>query len=229
MNVHRLSSAPERISAVAVCTILTALMGLLLYVLRGEILTLILTGAAALLVAAVLVFYLMNLFKASCEADPGKKRLTVRGIPSDCLDLTQAASIKTVSCSTGPITTRTLIFSDCNGQQVAALPTFFTAHQGAQAEPLAALLAQELGLVFEPSLEPWEYDKAQRAEHQKQEAQARSDARKAKYRALKAKFSPRKAAEASVSASPEEELPAQGGETVLESDGINYDALDDEK
>lgn len=229
MRIHRLSSAAERISAVIVTAVLALLMGLLLYAFRREPLTLVLTGLAVLLVAAVLAFYLMSLFRAACRADARKKELIIRGVPNDSLDLSQAVSVKTVPCGTGPISTRALIFSDSAGDPIATVPTFFTARQGARAEPLAAALAQELGLSFQPSLEPWEYDKKQRAEHEKEAARARAAARNEKLRALKAKIFPGKAAEPSVPASPEEDLPAQGEVSDLESGEINYDALDDEK
>lgn len=229
MRIHRLSSAAERISAAIVTAVLALLMGLLLYAFRREPLTLVLTGLAVLLVAAVLAFYLMSLFRAACRTDARKKELTVLGIPSDSLDLSQAVSVKTVPCGTGPISTRALIFSDSNGDPIATVPTFFTARQGARAEPLAAALAQELGLSFQPSLEPWEYNKKQRAEHEKEAARARAAARNEKLRTLKAKIFPGKAAEPSVPASPEKDLPAQGEVSDLESGEINYDALDDEK
>lgn len=229
MRTHRLSSAAERISAVIVSAVLALLMGLLLYVFRREPLTLVLTGLAALLVAAVLAFYLMSLFRAACEADAQNKQLTIQGVPNDSVDLTQAVSVKTVPCTTGPISTRALVFSDSKGDPIATVPTFFTARQGAQAEPLAAALAQELGLDFQATLEPWEYDRKQRAEREKEAAQARAAARKEKLRALKANIFPGKAAETSVPASPEEDLPTQSDVSDLESEGINYDALDDEK
>lgn len=229
MRIHRLSSAAERISAVIVTVVLVLLMGLLLYAFRREPLTLMLTGLAVLLVAAVLAFYLMSLFRASCRADTQKKELAIRGVPNDSVDLSQAVSVKTIPCGTGPISTRALIFSDSKGDPIATVPTFFTARQGAQAEPLAAALAQELGLNFQPSLEPWEYDKKQRAEHEKEAARAQAAARKEKLRALKEKIFPGMAAEPSVPASPEEDLPIQGDVSDLESGEINYDALDDEK
>ena len=229
MRTHRLSSAAERVSAVIVSVVLALLMGPLLYAFHGEPLALVLTGLAALLVTAVLVFYLVSLFRAACEADTQNKRLTIRGVPNESVDLTQAVSVKTVPCGTGPISTRSLVFSDSKGDPIATVPTFFTARQGARAEPLAAALAQELGLSFQPSLEPWEYDKKQRAEHEKEAARARAASRNEKLRALKAKIFPGKAAEPSVPASPEEDLPAQGEVSDLESGGINYDALDDEK
>ena len=229
MRTHRLSSAAERVSAVIVSVVLALLMGPLLYAFHGEPLALVLTGLAALLVTAVLVFYLVSLFRAACGADTQNKRLTIRGVPNESVDLTQAVSVKTVPCGTGPISTRSLVFSDSKGDPIATVPTFFTSRQGAQAEPLAAALALELGLDFQASLEPWEYDRKQRAEHEKEAAQARATARKARLRALKAKILPGTAPEPSVSASPGEASTSLNEETDLESDGINYDALDDEK
>ncbi|MDD5863809.1 MAG: hypothetical protein PUD80_04125 [Firmicutes bacterium] len=228
MKTYRLSSASERVSAAVISGVLALLMGFLLYALREEPLTLVFTGVAALLVAAVLAFYLMSLFKAACEADGENMRLTVHGFPDDTIDLSRAASVKTSPCSTGPISTRALVFSDSDGNQIASVPTFFTSHQGAQAEPLAAKLAQELGIVFEASLEPWEYDKKCRAAHKKEAAQARADARRTNCRKWKAKRIPGKAETSVPSASRGENLPPQGDDADA-PDGINYDALDDER
>lgn len=220
MKTYRLSSGSERIAAVSVCACFALLMALLLYVLRGSLLTLLLTALAALLVAALLVFYAANLFRAACVPNPEERTLFVRGFPDETLDLTGAVCVKTVPLENGPVATRTLVFSDAAQEPVAVVPTFFTAHRGVQAEPLAAALARELGLAFLPSLEPWEYDKNARAEREKAAAQTRREARRARLKALKAKLSPGKAAEESEPASPEETEHTQ-------AEDVNYDALDD--
>lgn len=225
MNVHPLSSAAERTCAAIVTGVLTVLMVLLLCALRKEPLSLALIGFAAFLVAAALVFFLTSLFRASCRSVPESKCLLVRGLPDDTLDLSRAVAVKTTPCATGPVSTRTLVFSDGAGNPVATVPTFFTLRQGALAEPLAAALAGELGLTFLPSLEPWEYDKAKRAEHEKEVSAARRSARSAELRALKGKLFPKAAADIS----PEEDSYAQDSEAFQQSDNINYDALDDEK
>lgn len=222
MKTYRLSSNSERVAAVTVSVAFALLMALLIYALRESLLALILTALAALLVAAVLVFYVANLFRAACIPNAEEKTLFVRGFPDETLDLSGAVSVKTVPLDGGPVATRTLIFSDAAQEPVAVVPTFFTARQGAQAEPLAAALAQELGLAFLSSLEPWEYDKNARAEREKAAAQTRKEARRARLGALKAKFSPGKAAEESKPASPEETA-------HIEADNVNYDALDDQR
>lgn len=229
MKTYRLSSASERIAAVAVSGLLVVLMALLLYALRGELLTLILVALAALLVAAGLAFYVANLFRAACTAAPREKTLSVRGFPDETLDLSGAVCVETVSRSSGPAATRTLIFSDADGETVASLPTFFAARQGAQAEPLAMALAGELGLEFKPSLEPWEYDREKRKEHEKEAAQARKEHQKAGFQAFKKKILRRPEAQTPAPGSGEDGSPETEEWASPESDGVNYDALDDEK
>ena len=229
MKTYRLSSAGERIAGVTISAILILFMAFLLYALRSDPLALIIVAIAALLLCAVLIFYMMNLHIAACTPDAENKKLFVRGFPDYTLDLSQAVSLETVSYKNGPVATRILVFSDENGETIATLPTLFTIHEGAQAEPLAMELAEILGLAFKSSLAPWEYDKEKRKEHEKEVAQAEKEARRAEFQVLKAKILRKAKTSKPVPASPEEETPIEGNIIALESDGINYDALDDEK
>lgn len=230
MKTYRLSSPGERIAGTVISALLLLCMAFLLYVLRSDLLALIIVALAALFMGAVLVFYVGNLYKAACTPDPQAKTLAVKGFPDYTADLSGAVTLETTAYKHGPVATRVLVFSDENGEVVITLPTLFTSREGAQAEPLAIALSEDLGLTFQASLEPWEYDKQLRKAHEKEIAQAEKEARREKRRALKEKISLRKAtAGKPAPASPEEEMPMEGNTYEPESDGINYDALDDEK
>lgn len=226
MKSYALSSAGEKIAGAIISLILLLCMGLLIAALSGDILSLIICILASLLVAAALGFYVVNLFKAACIPDPENRKLYIKGFPDWTLDLSESVCLETLAFKNGPVATRTLVFTDANGEVTASVPTFFTANQGAQAEPLAMELAAVLGLTFKPSLEPWEYDKQLRREHQKEQAQAEKEKRRENTRALKEKLLRKTGAAAAAPDLSEEEVDAM---VEMESDGINYDAMDDEK
>ena len=122
---------------------------------------------------------------------------------------------------------RRILFLGDEGNVVAAFGTFFFAHRGAQAEKLAMQIAEDMDIIFTPSLPAWEYDPELRKEHEKEVAAKEKAARKAKFQALKNKLLRRPNAEESAPSPLEED-----GDIDLfegESDGVNYDALDDEK
>jgi hypothetical protein len=126
----------------------------------------------------------------------------------------------------GSLATRMIVFYDEGNEVIASVPTFFFSRQGATAEPVAKEIAAALGLSFIPSLEPWEYDSKLRREHEKEVAQKEKETRKRKFQALKNKLLRRPNTETSAP-SPLEEMDLNLFEDS--SDGINYDALDDEK
>lgn len=229
MKTYRLSSAGERFTGLCICTVLLLCMAFLVFALRTEPLSFIICVLAGLLVAAGLGFYVVNLFKAACVPHSEDSILEVKGIPDQVVFLSETVSLETASYKNGPMAVRTLIFKDAGGEVTATIPTFFTAHQGAQAEPLAMELAQVLGLEFKPSLEPWEYDKQKRREHQRELAEAEKTARREKFRALKAKLLRKTEAAKATPVISEKKASDSDSMEDLESDGINYDALDDEK
>ena len=155
--------------------------------------------------------------------------LEVKGIPDSVVYLADTVSVETAPVKVGPVSSRTLLFKDADGNVTASVPTFFTANQGAQAEPLAMELAEAVGLQFHSTLEPWEYDKEQRKQHQKELAMAEKNQRKARLQALKNRILRRAQTEEPVCISSEDEMSVTGNPEQYESDGINYDALDDEK
>jgi hypothetical protein len=91
---------------------------------------------------------------------------------------------------------------------------------------MAMVLAEEMGIAFKASLEPWEYDKELRKQHMKDLAEAEKQERKEKMRALKNKILRREEPAEADPVSPEEE--DLNCEPVA-TEGVNYDAMDDEK
>lgn len=227
MNNYRLSSSAERVAGVCVSGTLILFMLALMFVLRGDLLALIIVGLAGVLLATVLIIYLVNLFRAACIPDTDNHLLLVRGLPDQMIDLSDAVALETVAYQNGPVATRTLVFSNGDGDVVAAVPTFFTNHQGAQAEPLAMELARDLDLAFIHRLQSWEYDRDARKEHEKKLVEEAKEKRKAEWNALKRKFLRRAGTEVPVTDAAEES--DMEFEPDTSSEGINYDALDDEK
>lgn len=230
MKIHRLSSSAERITGVCICAVLILCMVFLVIALSADFLSMLICLLASLLVTAGLVFYMANLFKAACTSKPAEKKLEVKGFPDYTVDLSEAVSLRTAPYKNGPGATRTLVFLNDQEEVVASISTFFTANQGAQAEPLAMELAKELGLAFHATLEVWEYDAEKRKEHMKEVAAQEKAARKEKFRALKAKILRMAGAGEPAPTDPEEEqanIDINEEPEEYKSDGINYDALDD--
>lgn len=228
MKKYRLFTAAEQISGILISLILVLCMVFLVFALRGDLLACLICIPACLLVAAGLGFYMANIFRAACIPHPEAGTLEVKGLPDCTLSMEGVVSLKTMAYKNGPVTTRTLVFSDRDDNVVHAVPTFFTAAQGAQAEPLAIALAQDLGLAFQPTLESWEYDREKRKQRQKDLAQEEKARRKARFRALKAKLLRKPEAGEPAPGLREEEPSRWDSKEAENSDGINYDLLDDE-
>lgn len=229
MKNYRLSSPSERTAGLCISAIMLLCMVVLVMILRNDPLSFIICLLCCLLVVAGLGLYVANLLKTACVPHPANRTLTVKGFPDYTVDLSDAVSLETAAYKNGPLASRTLVFANDRGEVTAAIPTFFTANQGAQAEPLARELAEVLGLTFKPSLEIWEYDKQARKEHQKQLALEEKTARKEKFRALKAKILRMTGAGTPAPVITEEESSDGDDMEFHNSDGINFDALDDEK
>ena len=150
MNQFRFSSPAERVSAAVISAVCVACMAILVFLLKGDLFSFIICMLASVLVTAGLGFYVLNLFKAACIPHADTMTLEVKGILDFTVQLSDAICLETAGMKTGPIVTRSLIFTDETGQTVASVPTFFTANQGAQAEPLAIELAKALGISIEP-------------------------------------------------------------------------------
>lgn len=216
MNSFRLSGPGERAAGVVVSAAMAAGMVLLVIFLRGDWLACLVCVAAGLLLTAGLGLYVANLLKAAC-VPLGQEKLIIRGVPGETLELSSAVCLETVPQSNGPVARRMLVFTDAQGAVIASVPTYFTRNQGAQAEPVARELAAAMGLRFQPSLEPWEYDPQARKEHQAQQQAREKAARREAFRRIKEKLLGRKAQSFAEPTASEER----------EDSDINYDALDD--
>ena len=226
MKTYRLSSPGERLTALLISAVMIAFMVFLCIVLREDPLSLIICILASVLVCFALVIYMVNLLKAAIKPRSDEAVLEIKGIPDFTVSIAGAVTLETVGIKTGPVATRSLVFRDETGETVASVPAFFTVNQGAQAEPLAKELAGVLGLTFKPALEVWEYDKAARKEHLKEVARAEKEQRRQNWRRIKEKLLRKAKAEPAAPAPSEECI------SIFEpadQDGINYDALDDEK
>lgn len=223
-----LSSSVDRIVGTAVAVALNLMMVFLIFLLSKDTLSLIIVTVCVVLVAAVLIFYVLNLYNAACTPLPENRKILVHGFPDCTYDLSDAASVQTVSYKSGALATRTIVFCNSADDVVASVPTFFFSRQGVMAEPLAKNIAEALGLTFIPSLPVWEYDKELRKKHEKEVAAKEKESRKAEFQALKNKLLRRTKAGSPTPAAPEEERDIPDV-FVAADDGINYDALDDEK
>lgn len=225
MKRFSLCSPRERITASILCGLLIACMGLLIFILRFDLFSCIVCAVACVPVGAGLAFYVLNLYRCGITVREGADTLVVHGFPEYKVDLEGAVSLQTAAFKSGPIATRTLVFSDETGAACASVPTFYTANQGACAEPMARELAQTLGLAFVDTVPVWEYDKQARREHQKQLALEDRQNRREALQRIKAKLF-----RISGTAAPvKTEESVIENEEVYESDGINYDAQDDER
>ena len=211
MKEIRLSGRTDRVTAWLVTALLAALVVFLLRALRGDPSARILLLLVGLAVLAVTLFYLLSVIRAACVvSDAG---LEIVGPVRYRQPLDGVAGVRTQGFTAGPVARRSIVLTDAQEQPVATIPTYFTSRGGALAEPAAQALAAALELPFTPSLEPWEYDRAARREHNKALAEEERRARKERRAARRAK---RRG----------ETPPAEEQEP---GDSVNYDALDDER
>ena len=235
MKTYKLSTAGERITGIVFSAVMIVCMGLLLYALRSDLVLMLVTALAELLLCAGLIFYVLSVTKASVTADPEGKKLHVRAFPSDyTVDLSEAVLLQTLPRKSGHTAVRVLVFTNAEEKVIATVPTFFTFRQGVMAEPMAIQLAEALNLPFRQNVMPWEYDEEKRREHEKEVAQQQKQESKARSQAkihyLRKKLLSR-ADVNSVKPAAAEEEPRSTGDKVEESEGqtVNYDAADDEK
>ena len=186
MKKFQLSTPSERAVGITYSLIMSAVLLLLLYALRGNLAIFLLTAVGVLLLVAILAMYVLNVSKAACVADPENHTLQVVGLHPRTIDLSTAAYLETITVKSGHIESRSLAFSDAEGRAVAIVPTYFTSKRGVLAEPMAKELAQVLNLEFIANVPLWEYDEEARKAHdievaqqEKEEAKARREARKA--------------------------------------------------
>lgn len=192
MKKFYLSTTSERTTGVVFSVAMSAVLLILPYVLREDLMVLLFTLAGVALIIAGLALYAVNVVKATVTADAQNKKLHVDGFRKYTIDLSNAVLLETVAVKNGRTQSRNLVFTDAQENIVARIPTYFTSNNGVEAEPMAMELAQVLGLEFRANVPAWEYDEEARKAHdievaqqEKEEAKAR---REAKQKALEAKF-----------------------------------------
>ena len=170
MKKYPLSTAAERVTGITFSVIMIAALGLLLYVLREDPATLLLSAVGVLLVTVVLVLYVLNVAKAACIHDPATNTLRVLGFRERTIDLNTVTCLQTITVRSGNVESRSLAFSNAEDAIVAVVPTYFTSKRGVMAEPMAKEMAMDLGLEFQANVPEWEYDEEARKEHEKEVA-----------------------------------------------------------
>lgn len=186
MKQYYLSTPAERVAGIAYSLVMSVVLLLLLYALRGNLAILLLTAVGVLLVVGILLMYVLNVSKAACIPDVKNRSLKVTGLHPRTIDLTNAVCLETITVKSGHIESRSLAFTDAEGRAVAIVPTYFTSKRGVLAEPMAKELAAALNLEFKANVPVWEYDEEARKAHdievaqqEKEEAKARKEGRKA--------------------------------------------------
>lgn len=185
MKTFPLSTPAERTAGVAFSVVISAVMLVLLWALRGQTGLLICTAIGVFLVIALLIVYVVSVLKAVCIPHPEEKTLEVRGLPNRTIDLSTATTLETIGVKNGQSEGRMLVFSDAEGNIVAKVRTYFTSQRGVMAEPMSIELAKALGLQHYANVQPWEYDPEKRKEHEKQVAEEEKIASKERAKARK--------------------------------------------
>ena len=185
MKKYPLSTPAERTAGISFSIVMIAVLGLLLYALRANLVTLLLVGICVVLVAGTLILYVLNVTKAACVYEPETNSLKVLGFRERTIDLNKVACLQTITVKTGQVESRSLAFTDAEGATVAIVPTYFTSNRGILAEPMAKQMAADLGLEFQANVPVWEYDEearkiheAEAARQEKEEAKARREGKK---------------------------------------------------
>lgn len=179
MKKYPLSTQAERIAGIAFSILAIAVLGFLLYALRSDLTILLLTSVGVAFVVVVLVLYMMNVTKAVIVYDPKGPTLKVLGFRERTIDLNKVACLQTLTVKSGHVESRSLAFSDAEGNMVAVVPTYFTSKRGVAAEPMAKAMAADLGIDFQANVPEWEYDEEARKAHEIEVAkQEKEDAKK---------------------------------------------------
>lgn len=179
MKKYPLSTKAERIAGIAFSILAIAVLCLLLYALRSDLTILLLTSVGVAFVVVVLTLYMMNVTKAVIVYDPEGRKLKVQGFRERTIDLNKVACLQTLTVKSGHVESRSLAFSDAEGNMVAVVPTYFTSKRGVAAEPMAKAMAADLGIEFQANVPEWEYDEEARKAHEIEVAkQEKEDAKK---------------------------------------------------
>ena len=179
MKKFYLSTQTDRIMGIGFSLLMSAVMVLLVYALRSNLAIMILTGVLVALILVILAIYVLNVGKAACIIDTQNRVLRIAGAQERTLDLDRIACLQTIPIKSGHIETRSLAFTDSEGDMVAVVPTYFSTKRGVLAEPMAMELAKELNIEFQANVPAWHYDKEARKIHDEEERQKEKEEAKA--------------------------------------------------
>lgn len=169
MKEFRLSTPADRIAGIGVTVVAIAAFAALLYALRTNIWMLIFCALSVLLMSALMLIHVRNVLRAAVYVDAEKKILQVHSFKDYTLDVQNATMLQTIAQKNGQSTVRLLVFSDCNDEIIATVPTMFTFRQGIWADPMAKEMAAALGIEFKQNVPDWQLDKEKYKEYVKEE------------------------------------------------------------
>ena len=178
MKEFPLSTKTERLAGVSFSVVMILVFAFLIFVLRNNMMLLVLVALCAVPLTALLIFYMISITKSTCFVDKETMTLEVKGYPSYSYDISSAVLLQTVSRRSSHSMTRTLVFTDAEEKIIASVPTLYTTKRGLQAEPMAKEMAAYLGIEFQANVPAWEYDKEAYKQHLKDEAEADKRERK---------------------------------------------------
>lgn len=179
MKKFYLSTPKERIFGILFSVIMSAVLLLLIFVLREDFAIMLTVCLGVALVIIILALYVINVGRASIIYDPQSRILRVTGFQERHIDLDKVARLETIPMKSGHTQSRSLAFTDVQGDVVAIVPTYFTSKQGVWAEPMAMELAKELNVEFRANVPAWYYDKEARRIHDEEERQREKEEAKA--------------------------------------------------
>ena len=179
MKKFYLSTPKERIFGILFSVIMSAVLLLLIFVLREDFAIMLTVCLGVALVVIILALYVINVGRASIIYDPQSRILRVTGFQERHIDLDKVARLETIPMKSGHTQSRSLAFTDVQGDVVAIVPTYFTSKQGVLAEPMAMELAKELNVEFRANVPAWYYDKEARRIHDEEERQREKEEAKA--------------------------------------------------
>lgn len=179
MKKYPLSTAAERTAGMIFSVLTIALVSLLLYYLRDNMVLLVVSAIFVSLIVIVLMLYIINVAKAVIVYDSSENVLRVKGFQERLIDMNKVTTLQTITVKSGHVQSRSLAFSDAEGEVVAIVPTYFTSNRGMGAEPMAKKMAVDLNLEFIANVPEWEYDKEARKVHELEVAkQEKEEAKK---------------------------------------------------
>ena len=179
MKKYPLSTTAERVAGLLFSVFMISALGFLLYYLRSNTMALVMTALVVVIIAGVLLLYVLNVSKAVIVYNPEERVLKVKGFSERTVDLNEVTTLQTITVKSGHVQSRSLVFSNGEGEIVMVVPTYFTSNRGMAAEPMAKQMAADLGLDFQANVPEWEYDKEARKAHDIEvEKQQKEDSKK---------------------------------------------------